>query len=192
MDIFSACVAFGPVAIYLLLLGAINVSRRPLVVTGTRETVSWGLALSGMVAVGPMQLFMPPAAAGRFGPWVWLPLISFYVLCLTLVILLSRPRLVVYNVEPERLRIVLAETALRVDPDATWAGASLSMPLARVHLHLEDFAPLGNVSLVATGDEQSIGNWRRLELALRRALEDVPAFGQVHGLWMLMCCVAIL
>ena len=33
MDTFSACVAFGPLAIYLLLLALINLSRRPLVVS---------------------------------------------------------------------------------------------------------------------------------------------------------------
>ena len=47
MDSFSACVAFGPLAVYLLLLGAINQSGRPLVVTGSRETVSLGLRSLG-------------------------------------------------------------------------------------------------------------------------------------------------
>ena len=59
MDTFSACVAFGPLGIYLLLLGRINVSRRPLLLSGTRETLALGLALFGLVTVGPMQLFMP-------------------------------------------------------------------------------------------------------------------------------------
>ena len=45
MDTFSACLAFGPLAIYLLLLGMINLQRRPLVISGTRETLSLGLAL---------------------------------------------------------------------------------------------------------------------------------------------------
>ena len=34
MDPFRVCLALGPVAIYLLLLGAINLSRRPLLVSG--------------------------------------------------------------------------------------------------------------------------------------------------------------
>jgi len=45
MDTFSACLAFGPIAVYLIALGAINLSGRPLVVSGTRETISLGVAL---------------------------------------------------------------------------------------------------------------------------------------------------
>ena len=127
MDTFSACVAFGPLAIYLLLLGLINVSRRPLVVSGTRETLALGLALMGLVTVGPMQLFMPQEAAARFGELVWLLLVAFYGLCLTLVIILSRPRLIVYNISLETLRGILDETTRRLDPDTSWAGPSVNM-----------------------------------------------------------------
>ena len=190
MDTFSACLALGPLAIYLLFLGAL--SRRPLVVSGTRETLSLGLALSGLAIVGPMQLFMPQEAATRFGPYVWMLLLCFYVLCLTLAIMLSRPRLVVYNISLTQLQPVLEETARRLDAQSTWAGKSLSMPSARVHLHLEDFSPLANVSLVATGDDQSIGNWRRLAAALRNQLADVPLATQPHGFWLTVWGLAIL
>ncbi len=192
MDTFSACVALGPLAIYLLFLGAINLSRRPLVVSGTRETLSLGLALAGLAIVGPMQLFMPQEAATRFGPYVWMLLVCFYVLCLTLVIMLSRPRLVVYNISLAELQPTLEETALRLDAQSTWAGKSLSMPSARVHLQLEDFSPLANVSLVATGDDQCIGGWRRLAAALRVKLRDVPLATQPHGFWLTVWGLAIL
>jgi hypothetical protein len=192
MDTFSACVAFGPLAIYLLLLGLINVSRRPLIISGTRETLALGLALMGLVTIGPMQLFMPQEAAGRFGQFVSLLLAAFYGLCLALVIILSRPRLIVYNISLEQMRTVLEETAHRLDPDTTRAGQSISMPLARVHLQLEHFAPLGNVSLVATCDDQSIGGWRRLESALRRKLRDTTVSTQPHGFWLALAGVVIL
>lgn len=192
MDSFSACEAFGPLAIYLLLLSAINLSGRALVVRGTRETVALGLALAGLVSIGPMQLFMPQEAAGRFGGYVWLLLVSFYALCLSLVIILSRPRVVIYNIRLEALRGVLQDTARGLDSDATWAGHSLSMPLARVHLQIESFEPLGNVSLVATSDDQSIAGWRRLEAALADKLRETPVAGQPHGLWMALIAVAIL
>jgi hypothetical protein len=192
MDNFSACVALMPLAVYLLLLGSINLSARPLVVRGTRETLALGLALLGLVVVGPMQLFMPQDAAGRFGQFVWLLLVGFYGLCLTLAILVSRPRLVVYNMTLDELAGLLLETARRLDPDTISAGRSLSMPLASVHLQLVDFPPLRNVSLVATHDEQSIGNWRRLERALRQAIADVPSPGQTHGLWLALLGLTIL
>jgi len=192
MDTFSACVAFGPIAVYLLLLGAINLGRRPLVVTGTRETLSVGLALMGLAVVGPMQLFMPQQAANHFGPLVWLLLGSFYLLCLTLVLLLSRPRLVIYNITLEDLHATLGESARRIDSQAVWAGNALSMPGARVHLQVVHFAPLANISLVATSDDQSYGNWRRLEYTLRSALRNTPAAGPSHGFWLAVWSLVIM
>lgn len=192
MDTFSACLAFGPLAIYLVLLGAINLQRRALVIGGTRETLSLGLALGGLVIVGPMQLFMPEDAATRFGQYVWLLLLTFYVLSLALIVLISRPRLIVYNASPAELRRALDAAARRVDSEATWAGNSLNMPLARVHLHVENFPPLGNVALMASSDDQSAAGWKRLELSLRETLTDVPVAAGPHGFWMLLFGVLIL
>jgi hypothetical protein len=186
MDAFSACVAFGPLAIYLVFLGAINLSRRPLLVRGSRETLALGLALAGLAVIGPMQLFMPQEAATRFGQWVWILLVSFYLLCLMLAILLGRPRLIAYNIEPEALRQALDETARRLDPETTWAGKALTMPRSRVHLQIQSFSPLANVSLAAVGDDQSIGGWQRLEAALRSKLADVPAAARPRGAWLLV------
>jgi len=185
MDIFFACVAFGPLAVYLLLLGAINISRRPLVVSGTRETLALGLALSGLVVSGPMQLFMPEEAATLFGPIVWALLLAFYVLALTLIILLARPRLVVYNMTTDELRPVVAETAARLDQESTWAGRALHMPQMHVNLQLEGFAPMRNVTLTATGGQQSVGGWRRLAAGLRQNLQPVRIGTRIHG-WRLI------
>ena len=117
-----------------------------------------------------MQLFMPQEAATRFGQLVWLLLLGFYVLCLTLIIMLSRPRLVVYNISPEELRPILDAAARRIDPEAVWAGKTVEPAAVRVHLHVESFPPLGNVALLATSDDQSASGWRRLEAALRETL----------------------
>jgi hypothetical protein len=192
MDTFSACMAFGPLAIYLVLLGMVNLARRPLVISGTRETLSLGLALAGLAIIGPMQLFMPQEAATRFGQYVWLLLAAFYILCLTLIVMLSRPRLVVYNVGPQELRLALDAAARRIDPDTTWAGRNLSLPLARVHLHVESFPPLANVALLSTGDDQSVAGWRRLELSLREVLAETPAAAGPHGFWMLLVGALVL
>jgi hypothetical protein len=192
MDTFSACVALGPLAIYLVTLGVMNLYARPLVVSGTRETIALGLALAGLVVVGPMQLFLPEAAAAQFGTLVWALLIGFYVLCLTLCVMVMRPRLVIYNVTPDQLRPVLAEVAQRLDHDAVWAGRALSMPQLRVHLVIDSFAPMQNVTLVATSHGQSVTNWRRLEASLREALREMPVATRTHGAWLAMCGLLIL
>ena len=48
MDPFRLCLALGPAAIYFLLLGTINLSRRPLLVSGGRDTATLALAITGM------------------------------------------------------------------------------------------------------------------------------------------------
>lgn len=172
IDPFRLCVAFGPLAIYCLLLGLINLLRRPIVVTGAKDTAALAMALTGLMVIGPLELFMPQAAAMRFGGYVWLLLLSFYGLSISLVLLLSRPRLVIYNISSEQLRPILGEVVPALDSQARWAGDSLAMPTLGVQLHLDNFPSMRNVSLVANGEQQSFEGWRRLEKALTGALRQ--------------------
>ena len=115
--------------------------------------------------VGPLELFRPEAATRSFGNYIWLFLLLFYWLWLLLVVLLARPRLVVYNISTEELHPVLAEAAARLDPAARWAGNHLSLPGLGVQLHLDSFDLMRNVSLVSSGSRQNIDGWRRLARA---------------------------
>ena len=170
MDPFRLCLALGPVAMYLLLLGAVNLSRRPLLVSGVRDAAALALAVSGLVIVGPIELFFPFEAAAQFGPRVWLLLLALYALCVVLVLLLLRPRLVIYNISIDRLRAILAELVDRLDPDARWAGDSLVLPGLGVQLYVDNFAALRSISLISAGGNQSHQGWRRLEAALSAAI----------------------
>jgi hypothetical protein len=170
MDPFRLCLALGPVAIYLLLLGAVNLSRRPLLVSGVRDAATLALAMSGLVIVGPIELFFPFEAGVQFGPRVWLLLLALYALCVVLVLLLLRPRLVIYNISIDRLRAILAELVDRLDPDARWAGDSLVLPGLGVQLYVDNFAAFRSISLISAGGNQSHQGWRRLEAALGPAI----------------------
>lgn len=172
MDPFRLCLALGPVATYLLLLAAINLSRRPFVVSGTRDTATLGLAVSGLVILGPMELFLPVATVLRFGSYVWVLLVVLYALGLVLVLLVSRPHLVVYNISTSKLRPILADVVSRLDSEARWAGDGLLLPNLGVQLHLDDMTALRNVSLVSVGPQQNYLGWRQLELGLRAALSE--------------------
>ena len=176
MDCFDWCVALGPVAVYLLLLGAVNLASRPLVVSGVRDMAVLALAASGLVMVGPMELFFPVQASISYGPAVWLFLMGLYALAAVLGLLFMRPRIVVYNVPVEELRAVLARLAVGLDPDARWAGDALALPNLGVELHVEQVTALRNVSLVACGPDQNPQSWRRLEAALAAQLAtlEVP------------------
>ncbi|MCG8583229.1 MAG: hypothetical protein MI757_00770 [Pirellulales bacterium] len=173
MNALFFCLALGPLAIYLLLLGLINVGRRPLLVSGGRDTAALGVALSGFMLLGPMALLMPMAAASRFGVWIWPLLAGLYALVVTLIVLVGRPRLVIYNMTADHLRPILADLVTRLDPQARWAGDTLWLPQLGVHLHIESFTAMRNVSLVAIKPEQPLDGWQRLEHALSAELREI-------------------
>jgi hypothetical protein len=186
MDPLHLCIALGPVAIYFLLLGAINLSRRPFVTSGTRDAAALGIAIGGFVVAGPMELFLPEAAAVRMGFWVWPTCIAFYILCLSLAVLLMRPRIVIYNVTFEQLRPSLADIVLRLDSESRWAGDSLVMPNLGVQLTVESQGMMKNVQLAAAGTEQSFQGWRLLESELAATLRSAKGTRNPYGMSLIM------
>ena len=172
VDPFRLTLAFGPVAIYLLLLGMVNLSRRPLMVSGGRDAAALALAMTGMLIVGPFELFLPQASLLHYGPYAWVMALTFYGLCVAMGILMLRPRLVIYNISADKLRPILAEVVARLDSDARWAGDSLVLPNLEVQLSIDNFRVLRNVSLKSVGGNQDLHGWRRLEQALAGALNQ--------------------
>lgn len=177
---FRLCLALGPLAIYLLLLGMINLSRRPFLVTGPRDAAALGVAIAGLLVVGPIELLLPQEAVAAYGWVVWVLLAVMYALCLSLVVLLGRPRITIYNISPEVLRPVLAEVIGSLDPHARWAGSSVVLPGLMVELHVERYPLARNVTLVANSDQQSLAGWRALAGALRRRLKTAES---ARGPW---------
>ena len=186
MDPLHLAIALGPVAVYLLLLGLINLSRQPLVTGGSRDSAVLGLAVMGFFIAGPMELFMPQAAAERWPGWVWLLLVALYLLSLTLLVLLMRPRIVIYNMTADRLRPALASVAKELDGEARWAGESLCLPSLGVQLHVESFHSLRNVQLIASGGRQSYSGWRSVERSLRTALHSESVERNPYGVSLLL------
>ncbi len=183
MDPFRLCLAFGPVAVYCLLLAGVHLTRRPLVVSGIRDTAALGIAVAGMVLVGPVELLLPYASAAVFGPNVWFFILTLYALGLVLVLLMIRPRVVVYNVTMDQLRPILAELVQQLDEEARWAGDGLALPSLGVQLHLESFPALRTVSLVASGSKQNFLGWRRLEQTLATALAENETLTETGRVW---------
>ncbi|MBX3411674.1 MAG: hypothetical protein KF708_03060 [Pirellulales bacterium] len=185
MDPFRFCLALLPLGVYLVVLGGLQLSRRPILVSGGRDLAALGLALSGIAIIGPIELFLPRAAANTFGVYVWPLVMACYFLLVILAVLTARPRLTAYNVSLDELRPLLGEVALGLDADARWAGASLSLPRLGVELHIEEFSPMHNVALVAANDRQRYDGWHRLERALRARLAQVPVARDPRGVLLL-------
>jgi len=174
-DPLHACIAFGPLAMYLLVLGAINLSARPLVTTGARDLMALGLAMAGLIVAGPMELFLIEAAAVDYGGWVWIMMLVLYGLVVLCVALMTRPRLVIYNVTSEQLLPVLEEVLAKADPQVRWLGNSIVSQGLGVQLTVELQPIMKNVQLVSAGPQQSFSGWSRLHRDLAAALR--PARG---------------
>lgn len=169
-DPLRLAIALVPLGAYFVLIGLLNARRRPFVTSGGSDLAALGAAVSGMVLVGPIELFRPEHATAQFGSYVWLFLLVFYWLCVWLAVLLGRPRLVIYNISGEELRPLVAEAAREIDPQSRWAGDSLALPTLGVQLHVESWDIMRHVSLVSNGGRQSIDGWRQLSAALRDRL----------------------
>ncbi len=187
MDPLRFSIAVIPLAMYVALIGMINLRRRPFVTTGSRDMAALGIALSGLVAVGPMELFFPEGAAVRFGPWVWLLMIVFYGLCISLVVLLMRPRLVIYNTNTDSLRPALTDLANKMDQKSRWTGDSMIIPNRKIHFFMESVDWMCNVQLLAAGNKQSFEGWRELESALKKNLMSYRTRPNPFGAVMVLC-----
>lgn len=181
MDPIRLCIALSPLAAYVLLLGLINLSSRSLVTSGGRDLMALALGISGLVIVGPMELFFPELATELFGPYVWLLLLGMYALVVVFLTLVLRPRVVIYNMTVEQLRPSLANVVQELDPEARWAGECLVLPRLGVQLHVEPFLAMRNVQLVSSGPHQSFAGWRRLERALVQTLRGAPSPPNPYG-----------
>ena len=191
MDPLNLCIALGPLAAYLLLLGLISLSSRPFLTSGFRDGATLAIAVAGFVMVGPLRLFVPETAVYRFGLFVWLMLLAVYGLGVILTLLLLRPRLVIYNVTLDQFRPILESAVQEVDDQARWAGDSLLLPKLGVHLHLESFPPLRNVQLLSAGANQDFAGWRRLESEIGRRLSTVSVSRSPRGVGLIALSLLI-
>ncbi len=191
-DPLRLAIALVPLVAYCLVLGILNARRRPFLTTGGADLAALGVALTGLVLVGPIELFRPERATTEFGNYVLLMLLVLYWLSLWLTIMLGRPRLVIYNISGEELRPILSETARSMDPQARWAGDNLSLPTLGVQLHVETFEIMRNVSLVASGSQQNLAGWRQLAGELNRGLMPLRVHSNPRALGIVLIAIILM
>ncbi|TWU32910.1 hypothetical protein [Novipirellula artificiosorum] len=194
---FTILLALLPLIGYLILLGVIRVIGRPLVTTGARDIAALGIAISGLVAVGPAELFFPAAAASAFGPYVWVSLALFYFLCVLLVALTSKPRLVAYGRSAQEIYEPLLKAAQTLDAAATGDPGRLqiSMPTANVRLRIDGQPGADYAQIFAFEPNLTPHFWSQLQAHLREQVATSPRPRNLHGYAMLItaaCLVAFL
>ncbi len=168
-------IAAVPAAIYLMMLGRFRLSRQPLVTTGWRDAAALGIAIMGLVAIGPMQLFFPTYAAARFAGWVWGMLLGLYLLSVLLVVLGCRPRLIVYGIDEDEFVRAIHTAAQRVDVQANWQGQILTLPSVGLQLIAESTGSSGVQTVVSVTSLTSAAPWLQLERELVTECHQIRA-----------------
>ncbi len=158
--------AFLPLGIYLIALGWVHLRRRPLAIAGVWDGILLGASLVGLVTVGPIALVRPAAGGSA---WSWPMLILGFCLVVALCVLVSRPRLVVYNISLEQLRPLVAEVAADLDPQARWAGETVALPTRGLQVHLDGDGSLRTVSLIGVGRRSAHEGWSEFSRRVRQA-----------------------
>lgn len=193
---FTVLLALLPLIGYLAVFSLLRLSGKVLVTTGGRDVAALAIAVSGMIAVGPAELFFPSSAAAVFGPIVWLALASFYGLSVSLIALAMPPRLVVYGRTPEELFEPLLASARRIDPSAAGDVNTLQvrLPALSIHLRLDGQPGLDHARVLAFEPNITLKFWNQLLANLRAETHHQPAPMPRRGFSMLIvaCCLSLI
>ena len=160
---------------------------------GGRDIAALGFAIAGLIAVGPGELFFPKSAAGLFGPWVWLALIAFYALTVSLFALTSRPRLVVYGRTPDQMIDPLFEAAQEIDPDAICENdkREVYLPKHRLHLRVAGYSGIDSAYIESFQPVSNLDFWNRLLGHVRDKASQTPAPTPRRGAGMIVAALAL-
>ena len=190
---FAVLLALLPLIGYLLILAVTRIMGRAIVTTGGRDIAALGIAVSGAAAVGPAELFFPNSAATVFGPWVWIALIAFYGLVLSLLALTFPPRLVVYGRTPEELFQPLMNAAKKLDPDAVaMDGLRIHLPGSGYHFRLDGFQNIDHAQVVAFESGVPLRIWNGLLANFRAEVEKMPKPSPRRGHSMLLVALGLI
>jgi hypothetical protein len=171
MSDYNAPLIFAPLAAYFYALGLLNTGRRPKLVDGRTDFLLLASGLSGLIVFGPLGLSWVQPRIGQVDPLQVLRLLILYAIVALLWSSRYARRVVVYNVDPDRVRAALESRAEGTDfresfrglEDATNRRGIAVEPSPRTHSATVDFA--GN------WDEAAIQEWKE---GLKVALEAMP------------------
>lgn len=185
---FTLLLALLPLIAYLTIICGIRLSGRALVTTGGRDIAALSLAIVGLLAVGPAELFFPTAVATLFGPVVWAALAAFYGLSVTLVALSSKPKLVVIGRTPEQMYKPLLEAAKSLDADSTGEPQTLqvALPNLGVRLRLDGHRAIDHTQILAFEPNVSLRFWNTLLSNVRLQVRQEPSPLPRRGFGMLV------
>ena len=167
LDTLPLWSALLPLGIYLLALAWVHLRQRPLAISGVWDGVLLSASLAGLAIVGPLALVQP--AAGR-SLWSWPMLLVLFSLFVAICVLVSRPRLIVYNITVEQMRPLVVEIVSSLDPATRWAGETAALPTCGFQVQIDGNGSMRNVNIVAAGERMSPEGWSEFCRRLRHSI----------------------
>jgi hypothetical protein len=132
----------------------------------------FGMAIVGIVAVGPIELFFPRAAYSLLGVWIWLILFALYFFILLLIALNLRLKIVVYGMTSDALKQATNEVLTENQMQVTWVGNMLDVPTLGVQACIESAGRAHLSKIEAAGSDQNPSGWLALERLLVRKMSS--------------------
>lgn len=172
MSTIHFAIATIPIAVYFMMIGALRLRTKPMITTGWRDTLTLGIAASGFVAVGPMQLFFPVQAAARWQGWVWVALLALYLLGLAMILLSCKPRLIAYGLNESQFRRTLLAAAQSVDSQSGWQADVLNLPTSGIQLANEPSGTARVHQVVHVGTLDNLQDWLKIERSFVRLARE--------------------
>ncbi len=181
MEPARMAIALLPLALYLLALGLVHLRGRPQVVSGPRDRLALGLAISGLVLIGPVELLLPPLLVAQMGPLVWIAIVVVFLSAWVVLAFWAPLRIVIYNVSAEELHAWLAQVCRDWDSQAQWLGNVLSLPAVPLQL-LVDYTPWSRTAVIQHhGGTTDLELWFRLQERLRQSARAFPRRAAPQG-----------
>lgn len=191
MHFLSPLTALAPLGVYLFFLGIINLSSKTRVLTGRQDFIALSLGISGLIIIGPMQVFLPQAGMIRFGNNVWYPMAILYLFGTTWLLLLNRPRLILYNLGQDKFSALMESVVERKKWSVRWHGNILQINEIEIQFEILPSVSMKNITLRATYSEQSIAGWRILREVLRTELQSQHSKFNGFGFLLITCGLII-
>lgn len=190
---FPVLLALVPLIGYLLVFSVIRLSGRALVTTGGRDVAVLAMGISGLIAVGPLELFFPTAAAMVFGWLVWFALAGFYGLCVTLIALTVEPKLVIYGRSPDESFDAVLQAARKLDSAATGDDRSLQieMPSVGLRLRVDGHRGIDYSQVLAFEPNVAPKFWGQMLSELRSQVSEGPVPNPRRGFAMLVVALGL-
>ena len=186
LDLLRFAFALLPLAAYCNILGLLRMRSVPTVLSGAMDFLLLGLAMVGLIAIGPIELFFPRAAYSLLGEWVWLVLLALYFFVVMLIALNGSPKLIVYGLSVDELKKSLCDALAESNMQSEWLGNIVELSELGVRASIEKAGRYSVSQIQSAGREQSLVGWFNLEQVLVKTLSKHRVRQHRHAvIWLL-------